>query len=1197
MSFCRNELSYFFALYIYIFSVRQSFAGPVESEYKKPYLRDQNFTEKARTVLNDALKAEREKFFTRLRNAREARSSFETAAAVIIQALARGFLLRVKRAKVAASCEEIKRFYLAIRDAKASLLRHQPAKEEALDPKEETEGEVDPEADDKSSIRNSEADGTKDVGFAEATDDNSFSEGKTQLDNLASEAKSIGSASSSTESESPAPKASDGVLTLKRHTQEKLKKQTDSAFRIQCAFRRFVSRRYLQRRKAEKRQEGISKKILLIQCAGRRYNACKRVNILRERRAVVRRRLASTRIQTVMRRFLAMRRVARRRLAFMWMAARMIQCRYRIVLSLRKMSDKKFNRLQRLRHIGALKMQKLVRAHVAKKRVYRIRERKEYIKTFKAVAQMQRIVRGFIARRRVKKIIPIVRKEADERKKLLADEKKRAQELEIKNLLESTNIFVQAYKGDARTVDDIYSGLASDESHNPSEVDSFGDNIFIIASSQGHIDIVRKCILWGFDLNYRNKSSMQTAITAAASAKHFDIVQYLLSPPKPDKSPSNPIPVAPTLRMSSDDACIVSIAVATFSNKPALLSSILDLVGSSVLEKKHPESGETLLHAACKSGNIDMLRIVTKLAKPTLYAEKDSSGRSVYHYAAEGSLEVLRSISELDSRIISSKDKKASLTGYLTEKDESGKSAVLLAALQGRSDVLDFVLQYLNAGTLEVLAAKTQPADVDVGWSPADIDQAIKTAASNNVTSVEYLIHAGFDSCWTNEDTGTTIVMAACKAGASKVVDLLMRQGLNMTQQDNLGRTALHYCAMCVTESMLPFVLTHAKAAACKINGMSLGIEDLQGFTPVHKVAETGCNFGVELIVPNELPVLINKRSKEGITPLMIAALYVKSPVITRFLSLGADPCIVDNRGHSALWYLLKTRDANSMSAVAAAAAPLNITSSAMELIRAGCPMLMDPMRSIEDMRRLQASIKKGLVTEDDLDPVEVIALTKNSALLRSIPSMGNPEMCWRVVITCMLFDSCQNEESLYNSIMAGGGEATMTKLVKARQQVIPKLADVRFKGYNILGWCIALNHVSLYRKLRGKLFPDVGQLDDWRSTALHIAASYASPEMLDTVLSTDKTLLYEEYNSKGNSPLMEGMKTGLPTTLRILAKQVALPRRGLLISYDAWLLAICRRREQFEKNLQTGRIQSDDEWYFPVDPDGNYSYWYEFLY
>jgi hypothetical protein len=1165
------------SLYFHIRSVRQSFAGPVESEYKKPYLRDQNFTEKARSVLNDALKAEREKFFTRLRNAREARSSFETAAAVIIQALARGFLLRVKRTKVAASCEEIKRFYLAIRAASAANAL--PIKTEA----------------DEKSIRLIETEPAKDAGSTEAIEDKSIAEEKPSPHELASDEKSIASIGAGTEA--PMAKASEGgTITLKRLGHEKLKKQTDCAFRIQCAFRSFVSRRYLQRRKAEKRQEGINRKILLIQCAGRRYNACKRVSILRERRAVVRRRLASTRIQTVIRRFLAMRRMARRRLAFMWMAARMIQCRYRIVLSQRRMSDKKFNRLQRLRHIGALKMQKLVRAHVARKRVHRIRERKEFITIFKSVAQIQKIIRGFIARRRVKKLIPIARKENNERKKLLADEKKRAQDLEIKNLLESTNIFVQAYKGDARAVDDIYSGLASDDAHSPSEVDSFGDNILAIASSQGHIDIVRKCILWGFDLNYRNKSSMQTAITAAASAKRFDVVQYLLSPPKPDKSPSNPIPIAPTLRMSPDDACIVSIAVAEFSNKPALLSSILDLAGSSVLEKKHPESGETLLHAACKSGNIDIFRIVAKLAKPTLYAEKDSSGRSAYHYAAEGSLEILRSLSELDSRIISSKDKKASLTGYLIEKDESGKSPVLLAALQGRSDVLDFALQYLNAGTLEVLATKTQPADADVGWSPADIDLAMKTAASNNVTAIEYLVHAGFDSCWTNEDTGATIVMAACKAGASKVVDLLMRQGVNMTQQDNLGRTALHYCAMCMTESMISFVLTHSKASACKINGMSLGIEDLQGFTPIHTVAETGCNFGVEQILPNELPVLINKRSKEGTTPLMVAALYVKSQVIVRFMSLGADPSIVDNRGHSALWYLLKTRDASSMSAAAATAAPLNITSSAMELIRAGCPLFFDAMRSIEDMRKLQANIKKGLVKEEDLDPAEVIALTKNSALLRSIPSIGNPDLCWRVVITCILFDSCQNEESLYNSIMAGGGEATMTKLVKARQQVIPKLADVRYKGYNILGWCIALNHVSLYRKLRGKLFPDVGQLDDWRSTALHIAASYASPEMLDVVLSSDKTLLFEEYNSKGNSPLMEGMRTGLPSTLRILAKQAALPRRGLLVSYDAWLLAICRRREHFEKNLQTGRIQSDDELYYPVSPDGNYSYWYELL-
>lgn len=192
----------------------------------------------------------------------------------------------------------------------------------------------------------------------------------------------------------------------------------------------------------------------------------------------------------------------------------------------------------------------------------------------------------------------------------------------------------------------------------------------------------------------------------------------------------------------------------------------------------------------------------------------------------------------------------------------------------------------------------------------------------------------------------------------------------------------------------------------------------------------------------------------------------------------------------------------------------------------------------------------------------------------------------------------------LYNALMAGGANDVMLKLGGARYlsssggssqggSAVTRIMDIIYKGFTLHGWAIIFNNVGLLMKFLDKFPLSSEPLDLEGNTALHIAACYSSPDMMDAVLGTGR-ILVEATNNKGNTALMESMCVGSLKSLLKLAKAVADPRRGLGRRYDAWLLAIVRRRELNEKNLQTGKIQEDDENVCPMAPDPDYLFWYK---
>lgn len=157
----------------------------------------------------------------------------------------------------------------------------------------------------------------------------------------------------------------------------------------------------------------------------------------------------------------------------------------------------------------------------------------------------------------------------------------------------------------------------------------------------------------------------------------------------------------------------------------------------------------------------------------------------------------------------------------------------------------------------------------------------------------------------------------------------------------------------------------------------------------------------------------------------------------------------------------------------------------------------------------------------------------------------------------------------------------------------VSRLQDLCYQDLTVLGWVIALGKPRVMRFLVKKGYDSSVPVDAGGNSALHFVALHGTSEMVDIVL-LDRGVRLEQQNSSGYTAAMLAAKAGNMSVAHRLFQRRASPRRALDGLYAGWVLAVARRKERFEKNLQTGRIGDDDETYFNVAPDPLYCTWYQ---
>lgn len=698
-----------------------------------------------------------------------------------------------------------------------------------------------------------------------------------------------------------------------------------SAATIQTAYFRYLSRKYLRRRRYDALLKRRLSAVVRIQRTVRGVAARERVKLFVERMRMVHVMRAVLKIQTLVRKHLARRRVRLRRLKLHHFASRLIQDWYRARFARKMAANIKAMLLFRKTKNGATAMQGIVRRFLAKRRVHRIRLRRLYVVLSRCATMIQCLIRRYLARVKVPRRRLLVN--AARKEKLMLLEQQRARETrereasEQKSLLDSVDLFLQARQGNVVEVEDIYCGLVSADEHDPGEVDpKTGENLLSIAAQLGNLELVRKCLKWNFDMNFRNDVSGLSVFMVAAKYNQLSVMKYLLAPPFTADEGVDVTPLDTPL--SEEDLgflLVTSAANASLDDSMQMLKLVLSLEGVSV-DFRNAVTGMTALHAACEVGHVEAFKLLLK-EKADMEVEDDLS-QTILHKASASSYKITELILGLDPSFPTYMSDQSRFE-MVTKVDGDGKDSILHAALNGQAETLELLVDIAKKGvessrgltkgvSTKGIAASTKQQSfkwgdqsADINWSSADISKALLLVERGNLLCLEKLADIGFDFSWADEDTGRTMAMVACQSGDLDSIDLVMSHGADFSAADRGGRTAVHYAALCTKqEGLIPHLLTHQHASKCKVSDKGLLATDNEGDNVYHLSVRANYLLNIDLLAQSVMGEALEMKNRAGMTPLLLACSLYRLELVKGLLLIGADALQVDSNRRSCLWHL-----------------------------------------------------------------------------------------------------------------------------------------------------------------------------------------------------------------------------------------------------------------------------------------------------
>lgn len=1015
------------------------------------------------------------------------------------------------------------------------------------------------------------------------------------------------------------------ILTNREKRFEHIKSRNKSALIIQNAFRCFISRRYLSRKRTEVFGLRTSLAIQKMQSWVRMALTIRRFKGLKHKHNMRKQSESILKIQRNFRAMLARRIVARRRFILHWVAATIIQTFYRQMTSKRMVKIIRLEYNSRKKAKGAIGFQKIIRGRLGRIRFQRIKIRYNKLKQFRMATKIQTMIRKFIAIHRIKKLLH-TQKEKNITGNIgdLDDEYDEAIDF---GLFDDYDIFLQAKKGNVTQVDDIYTGRITDDVHTTTEVDDNGDTVLTIAAANGHLELVRKCLIWGFNINHRNYND-QNALVLAAIGGNKDVVQYLLQPSSDPSPPPSRVLHEP---ISNADVGAMIVAASTLRNMELLLTfdaRAFDFTAT------HPETGLSVMHVACSNNDEELLRWLFKRQPSFEESDKfdqsplhDEMGQSPLHKACARSLRTVGVLLDLMGVTSGDSDATATKAELYRATDGDGKDCALIAALAGQTEVLEDVKAVLKS------AAPLESA-IEIGWTPNDVNNAIMLASDGNLSCLEYIIEMGFDPAWAQEATSTTIAMAAAFHGQLDVVALLLSKATRFDCVDSLGRTALHYAAYSEQAGeTIALILQHPNAKKCGVDYFSLVSRDKAGRSVIYIAAASGGGLRLDLLAGDAVREALELKDDLGLTPLMAAAVCGQVSEVRYLLSLGASPLAMCNKGKNTLWHMFNNDSkgiasiAHKLPLVPPAVRNTQSQSQSQSIISSsggpGSTSARDVLEILDSLLAAGCPIfSTATFVEGDDVSTEIAAVavaSGNIGLIERLPSKCTTEDCWRIALICLaqgekdemmpclttFLKSTEVAGLMAQTSQSEGSVAAKTDTTNSKSPATHALEGLFYRGWSLLGYALKFGNNNAFKALLSVGLRPFVPLDEDGNTALHLACKYDNVDAVRAVLAIKGSLVasipFEIRNKpharmggiiQGLTAVGVGALAGSMRAVSLLVKAGADPRTGLEGKYSAWLLAIVRRKEKYETNLQTGYFGDDDVKYFPTAPDPMFVFW-----
>ncbi|XP_046552936.1 ankyrin repeat domain-containing protein 17-like [Haliotis rubra] len=441
------------------------------------------------------------------------------------------------------------------------------------------------------------------------------------------------------------------------------------------------------------------------------------------------------------------------------------------------------------------------------------------------------------------------------------------------------------------------------------------------------------------------KTSLLSLVSLATLPSSYLSTPAASIDPSQDQSPSEMVPPVPGTTEESDLNATRSHADHDLYNasRDGDLEAVRRILSVGLANVNCRVDGRTPVMAAAWNGHRDVVELlVREEANVTLV---DEHRNNILHYACRGGdIETVKLVLSLDVVGINSK-------GYKTG------TPLMVAAQYGHREVVDLLLRSgANAAYVDFVG------DNILIWACEGGDvETVKLVLSLNVVDIN-------SPGWRRR----TPVIDAAKHGHRDVVELLVKEGADVTQVDDIGENTLHWACVGGDLETVKLVLS--------LNIVDINRRGWRSRTPVMVAARYGPRKLVELLVTKGANVSlvdnvndnilhyacrggdmemvklvlslnvvgINSRGQNSVTPVIVAARWKHRDIVELLVTEGADVSLVDDSHSNILHWACLAGDLETVKLVLSLhVADINARSdyghTALELARFwGHPQVVD---------------------------------------------------------------------------------------------------------------------------------------------------------------------------------------------------------------------------------------------------------------